>query len=156
MHPLSLLLTAYFFVSTNACSSHRQCEPFHVCTREGECIEVPKLGGNCTSTEECMQIDMWSDCVDQVCTCIGDTVYHGYECVNLKPKFGKSSDARVLFYVLVAVTSCLSIGLVTTRLVEWRRCRNSCESEEPALIPSQVPPFIDDSGFHNSITSLNQ
>lgn len=131
---IAFALAAY----SDACTSDRQCSPFHKCTMDGVCVEVAKLGANCTSRRECQLIDSWADCIDHTCQCSGDTVYHGYECVNPIPRLGKSDKARILLYTLIAVTSCLALGLGIAELVEKRRCAGSMSTgieEDPPLVP---------------------
>lgn len=149
MHQLLLLLTVISYSS--ACTSDRQCSAFHKCTMQGTCIEVPKLGRNCSTSRECKQIDSWADCIQQTCQCTGDTVDHGYECVNLIPRFGKSRDAKIIFYVLLAVTSSLAVGLAIAELVE-RRVGSSCVVNGETGI-EEDPPLFPPAGSSNSLNS---
>lgn len=121
-------------VTSEACVSDRQCPSFHRCTQAGDCVEVPKLGLNCSMREECQKIDSWADCIDDVCKCTSGTVDHGYECVNLRPAFGKSRDAKILFYVLLAITSVLAFGLGVAEIID-KRCKGEADKSLKDLLP---------------------
>lgn len=137
----SLILSLCLLPVCLACVSDKQCPSFYHCASNGECVEAATLGRNCSSTAECQHIDIWSDCIDNTCQCTTGSVDYGHECVNLKPRFGKSREAKIAFYALLAVTSVLSIGLGVAELVE-RRCRHRNESLLQTVAP--VTAFAND------------